>query len=40
MQNPRLIGLPVIGRPSIRKTLRDALGGRPYWASQPPNTQD
>ena len=40
MQNPRLVGWPWIGRPSIRKTLRAALGGRPFWASQPPNTQD
>ncbi|MEQ1918547.1 MAG: hypothetical protein ABL955_05060, partial [Elusimicrobiota bacterium] len=40
MQNPRLIGWPLIGRPSMRKTLRAALGGRPFWASQPPNTQD
>ncbi|MBI2387087.1 MAG: hypothetical protein HYV14_13935 [Elusimicrobia bacterium] len=40
MQNPRLVGLPLIGRPSFRETLRDALGGRPFWASQPPNTQD
>ncbi|MDD5301974.1 MAG: hypothetical protein PHS14_02610 [Elusimicrobia bacterium] len=40
MQNPRLVGWPLIGRPSMRKTLRDALGGRPFWASQPPNTQD
>jgi hypothetical protein len=40
MESPRLVGLPLIGRPSFRKTLRDALGGRPFWASQPPNTQD
>ena len=40
MQNPRLVGWPLIGRPSMRKTLRDALGGRPFWASQPPNTLD
>lgn len=40
MQNPRLVGLPLIGRLSMRKTLRAALGGRPFWASQPPNTQD
>ncbi len=40
MQNPRLVGWPLIGRPSMRKTLRVALGGRPFWASQPPNTQD
>ncbi|MCR4296671.1 MAG: hypothetical protein NUW21_14155, partial [Elusimicrobia bacterium] len=40
MQNPRLAGLPLIGRPSFRGTLRDALGGRPFWASQPPNTLD
>lgn len=40
MQSPRLVGLPLIGRPTFRKTLRDALGGRPFWASQPPNTLD
>lgn len=40
MQNPRLVGRPLIGRPSFRTTLRDALGGRPFWASQPPNTLD
>lgn len=40
MQSPRLVGLPLIGRPSFRKSLRDALGGRPFWASQPPNTLD
>lgn len=40
MQNPRLVGWPLIGRPSMRLTLRDALGGRPFWASTPPNTQD
>ncbi len=40
MRNPRLAGLPLIGRPSFRKSLRDALGGRPFWASQPPNTLD
>lgn len=40
MQSPRLAGLPLIGRPSFRKSLREALGGRPFWASQPPNTLD
>lgn len=40
MQSPRLVGLPLIGRPSFRETLRAALGGRPFWASQPPNTLD
>jgi len=40
MQNPRLTGLPLIGRPTVRRSLHDALAGRPYWASQPPNTQD
>ncbi len=39
MQNPRLIGWPLIGRPAFRKSLRAALAGRPYWASQPPNTK-
>jgi hypothetical protein len=38
MQNPRLAGVPLIGRPSFRRTLRAALGGRPYWAGQPPGT--
>lgn len=40
MQNPRLAGWPLIGRPSFRKSLRAALAGRPFWASQPPNTLD
>lgn len=40
MQSPRLVGLPLIGRPVFRKSLRDALGGRAFWASQPPNTLD
>lgn len=40
MQNPRLVGWPLIGRPSMRATLRGALGGRAFWASQPPNTQN
>lgn len=40
MQSPRLVGLPLIGRPTFRKSLKDALGGRPFWASQPPNTLD
>ncbi|PIR19471.1 MAG: hypothetical protein COV48_01790, partial [Elusimicrobia bacterium CG11_big_fil_rev_8_21_14_0_20_64_6] len=40
MQNPRLVGWPLLGRPAFRKTLRAALAGRPFWASQPPNTQD
>lgn len=40
MQSPRLVGLPLIGRPAFRKSLRDALGGRAFWASQPPNTLD
>lgn len=39
MQNPRLVGWPLIGRPTFRKSLRAALSGRPYWASQPPNTK-
>lgn len=39
MKNPRLVGWPVIGRPSFRKSLRAALAGRPFWASQPPNTK-
>ena len=40
MQSPRLVGLPLIGRPVFRESLRDALGGRAFWASQPPNTLD
>lgn len=40
MQRPRLAGWPLVGRPSVRKTLRAAVGGRPFWASQPPNTRD
>jgi len=40
MQNPRLVGWPLIGRPSMRKSLAAALASRPYWASQPPNTKD
>lgn len=40
MQSPRLVGLPLIGRPVFRKSLREALGGRAFWASQPPNTLD
>ncbi|MBI2789868.1 MAG: hypothetical protein HYX59_14430 [Elusimicrobia bacterium] len=40
MESPRLVGLPLIGRPVFRKSLRDALGGRAFWASQPPNTLD
>lgn len=40
MQSPRLVGLPLIGRPVFRKSLRAALGDRPFWASQPPNTLD
>jgi len=39
MQNPRLVGWPIIGRPAFRKSLRAALAGRPFWASQPPNTK-
>lgn len=40
MESPRLVGLPLVGRPVFRKSLRDALGGRAFWASQPPNTLD
>lgn len=39
MQNPRLAGMPLIGRLSLRRSLLRALGGRPYWASQPPATR-
>lgn len=39
MQNPRLNDfLPWLFRPSFRKSLEAALGGRPFWASQPANT--
>ena len=40
LENPRLAGRPLIGRPSLRRSLRRALGGRTYWASMPPNTLD
>lgn len=36
LQNPRLWRLPLIGRPAFRQGLRDALRGRSYWASKPP----
>ncbi len=39
MQNPRVAGLPLIGRLTLRRSLRAALGGRPFRASPPPNTQ-
>jgi adenylate kinase len=39
MQRPRLNALfPWLSRPSFRGSLRAALGGRPFWASQPANT--
>ncbi len=38
MQNPRLAGIPWLGRPKFRRSLLAALGGRSYWAGQPANT--
>lgn len=38
VQNPRLARWPLIGRPSLRRSLRRAIDARAYWASQPPNT--
>lgn len=40
MQRPRLNArLPWLSGPSFRRSLRAALGGRPFWASQPPNSR-
>lgn len=36
LQNPRLRRLPLLGRPVFRKGLLEALRGRSYWASKPP----
>jgi hypothetical protein len=38
MQNPRLAGVPWLGRPKLRRTLHAALRGLPYWGGQPANT--
>lgn len=40
MENPRLNdAFPRLARPSFRRSLRAALGGRTFWASQPANTR-
>jgi adenylate kinase len=39
MQKPRLgAALPWLFKPAFRESLKAALGGGPYWASQPANT--
>ncbi|UPT74320.1 MAG: hypothetical protein M0D55_00775 [Elusimicrobiota bacterium] len=38
MRSPRLAGVPWLGRPRLRPSLRAAIAGRPWRASQPANT--
>lgn len=35
VERPMLMGVPLIGRPQMRRGLREALGGRGYWAGMP-----
>ncbi len=38
VEYPRLSGIPLIGRPVFRRSLRRAVGGRAWRAAQPANT--
>ena len=36
VEHPLLSGLPLLGRGRLREGLREAVGGRRYWAAKPP----
>jgi len=40
VSRPLLSGVPFIGRPRLRPGLRDAVGGRPYWARKPADSKE